>query len=47
LLVQQNAQQAAAPPPQQAPAAEESGETVPEASEAPEGNMGHNINTYA
>jgi len=42
LLVQQNAQQAAAPAPQPAPtAAEETGET------APEGNLGHNVNTYA
>lgn len=48
LLVQQNAQTAAAPPPQPAPAAsEESGEGVPEAAEAPEGNLGHNLNTYA
>ena len=48
LLVQQNAQQAAAPAPQPAPtAAEETGETAPESVEAPEGNLGHNVNTYA
>jgi len=46
LLVQQNAQQAATPAPRAA-ATEETGETAPEAVEAPEGNLGHHVNTYA
>jgi hypothetical protein len=48
LLVQQNAQPAAAPPQPAAAPSEEVGETVESASEAPtEGNLGHNVNTYA
>jgi len=46
LLVQTNVQQAAAPAPQPA-ATEETGETAPESVEAPEGNLGNNVNTYA
>lgn len=48
LLVQQNVQQAPAPAPQpQHTATEETGETAPEPVEAPESNLGNNVNTYA